>query len=102
MFRAVRVKDGDTLVMDRQFSEQPNLWILGETYRLAGIDAPEKYTAAGPASTAALAGFIAGAALTGRVLGKDSFGRYILSLDADGVLVNQWMIDNGYAVVRFW
>lgn len=95
------VHDGDTLavVIDLGF------WLAHTVHiRMAGINAPELATSAGPPARDALKAFIAAHAgqWTAQTYktGEDKYGRWLATLFApDGTNVNQWMLDNGYAIV---
>lgn len=94
------VHDGDTLwvTIDLGF------YLAHRTpIRMAGINAPELSTPAGPPARDALTAFIAAhpgqwTAKTYKT-GEDKYGRWLATLFApDGTNVNQWMLDNGHAV----
>ena len=95
------VHDGDTLWLTIDLG-----FYLAHTVRIrmAGINAPELNTDAGKAALAALRGFVAAhpgqwTAQTFKT-GEDKYGRWLCTLFApDGTNVNQWMLNNGYAVV---
>jgi len=95
------VHDGDTLWLTIDLG-----FYLAHTVRIrmAGINAPELPTDPGKAALAALQGFITThpgqwTAQTYRS-GEDKYGRWLCTLYApDGTNVNQWMLDNGHAVV---
>lgn len=94
------VHDGDTVtvVIDLGF------YLTKTTpVRLAGINAPELSVPAGTTARDALKKFIGDH--PGQWLaqtfksGEEKYGRWLAKLIApDGTDVNQWMLDNGYAV----
>ena len=91
-FEVERVVDGGTfkIVYD---GEQTSV-------RIAGVDAPERRDAAGPAATKALAELIEGKTVRLEFTGpkkRDNFGRLLCRVYAGDVDVGRWMIDNGHA-----
>lgn len=91
-----RVIDGDTLTFG---------WMIGDTARLVGINAPEitgPTREAGIASRDRLRQLIldAGPILRVRVRGRDKYGRALLELldPASGRTINQAMLDSGHAI----
>lgn len=94
------VHDGDTLwvTIDLGFYIAHAVRI-----RLAGINAPELATPAGPPARDALIGFIAAhpGQWTARTYktGEEKYGRWLATLYApDGTDVCAWMLANGWAV----
>lgn len=78
--------DGDTLKLN------------GESYRLWGIDAPERADPAGPAATHALRNLIAGQPLTCTELDVDRYGRTVAQcLLPDGTDLACAMVAMGHA-----
>lgn len=105
-YRAVvrHIVDGDTfdVLVDLGFNQYAY-----QVIRLAGIDAPEKNRAATKEAGLAAKHFLEGLLPLGtQVLlmtdpDPDSFGRYIAIVDrADGVEINQALLDAGHAVER--
>jgi len=99
----VRVIDGDTVVADIDLGF--NTWRKDEHLRLRGIDAPEIRGEERPE------GLIAAEALRGRLAGRDliictikdrtgSFGRFLVDIYDGDSLINDWMVEQGYAVRR--
>lgn len=80
------VVDGDTLKLD------------GKSYRIWGIDAPERSDPAGPTATAALRGLIKGKSLACAVLDVDRYGREVVQcLLPDGRDIACEMVRQGQA-----
>jgi len=97
-----RVIDGDTVVLDIDLGCE--MWIRNQHCRLIGIDAPEKHTetrAAGEASKARLETLLAEAS---QILVRThydrtgSFRRLLVQIWADGININNQLVDEGYAV----
>jgi micrococcal nuclease len=97
----VSITDGDTVHADIDLGF--NTWRRDEDLRLYGIDAPEmkKETMA--------AGKAAREALLGRIMGKEvilctikdrreKYGRYLAKIYIGDELINDWMINQGFAV----
>lgn len=87
--------DGDTLD------------VSGERVRLAGIDAPEANQPCyrnghawpcGHAAEDALATMLAGEQVKCRITTKDQYGRWIGFCSVNGVLLNRWLVLNGWAM----
>lgn len=99
----VRVIDGDTVVLDIDLGF--NITIR-ETCRMLGINAPELHAhdplvrEAALASKAALESALVPLLLahTDKPYHADKYGRMLVTLYVGTVNVNQWMLDNGYAV----
>jgi micrococcal nuclease len=96
----VRVVDGDTveLRLDLGFGMQ-----VQDKARLWGINAPESYTLAGPASTAHLRTLApVGSRITVQpkgTTGRDKYGRLLLVLrDGQCLNINAAMVQAGHAV----
>tara|TARA_R110000850_G_scaffold161286_3_gene285861 strand:+ start:1015 stop:1458 length:444 start_codon:yes stop_codon:yes gene_type:complete len=103
----VRVIDGDTVVANIDLGF--NVWRRDEHLRLHGIDTPERRKATmdtWKAAKTALAGRVEGREVTictvknrrgGEETGK--YGRYLVKIYDGDELVNDWMLEQGYAVV---
>jgi len=94
------VYDGDSVTAEIDLGF--NTWRRGEKLRLNGIDAPE---VRGPSRAA---GFAARDALASRIQGKqvtictikdkqEKFGRYLAEIYLGDELVNEWMVQSGFA-----
>jgi micrococcal nuclease len=98
----VSVVDGDTIHADLDLGTDVHNFL---TLRLYGINAPELPTDAGKTAKAALAGKLPfdHNAITVRTVKdkREKYGRYLATLIVGGVDLNQWMVDNGYAVIYF-
>ncbi len=101
----VRVIDGDTVVLDLDLGVE--MWQRGQHCRLIGINAPEPHTEtreAGLASAARLRELLSGA---DHLLARThfdkvgSFRRLLVELWADGMEINQRMVDEGHAVEAY-
>ena len=88
--RVQRVVDGDSLWFE------PDAGPAVEV-RLHGIDAPEGCQAWGPEARRALAERVRGRGASLRPQGQDSHGRMLGTLVVDGVVVNQWLVEEGHA-----
>lgn len=97
------VHDGDTVtvVIDLGFSLFHTLHI-----RMAGINSPELSTPEGIVARDALIAFVNSYGLSNGwtaqtyKTGQEKYGRWLATLYTPvGISVNQWMLDNGYAVV---
>lgn len=90
-----RVVDGDTVKFD---------WLVSDTARLHGINAPELHgptQEAGQAAREYLRQLLDGAGASVKVVikGRDKYGRALLEFfDAQGASINQKMIAAGHAV----
>lgn len=96
----VRVIDGDTVEADIDLGF--STWRRGERLRLDGVDAPEIRGAtreAGLAAAAALRARIEGRALVICTLRDrtEKYGRYLVRIFDGTELVNDWLIEAGYA-----
>jgi micrococcal nuclease len=94
----LKVVDGDTVHAELDLGIDVRIRLV---LRLVGINAPELRTAAGPPARQHLIDLIpSGGAVVVRTV-KDhteKFGRYLAVLLADGVNLNQKMIEDGFAV----
>jgi len=96
--QVTRIIDADTVevrvdVGFRMWAEMP--------MRLAGINAPEKYTDAGKVATNALTdqlGSIPSDVVVKTIKPVEKYGRYLGVLFKDEVNLNEWLINFGYAV----
>lgn len=88
--RVKRVVDGDSLWFE------PDVGPAVEV-RLHGVDAPEGCQAWGPQARAALEERVRGRAASLRPQGRDTHGRMLGTLVVDGVVVNQWLVEEGHA-----
>lgn len=99
------VYDGDTVTADVDLGF--HTWIHDEKFRLLGIDTPE-VTGKDKAQ-----GIVVRDALRERILGReliictvkgstadkrDKWGRYLVKIYIGDELINDWMIEQGYAV----
>lgn len=91
-----RVIDADTarLIIDLGFT------ILRQSapYRFARVNAPELSTPEGVAAKAALEAYLVGKRITIDSLHPDAYGRWLVEIFADGINVNDWLVQSGYAV----
>lgn len=94
-----RVIDGDTVIMDVDLGFRA--WVHDQSFRLLGINAAEKNTAAGKAAMENLMKILpVGAAVTLDSVKDDKYGgRYdaIITL-SDGTDLAKRLIDGGFAV----
>lgn len=90
-----RVIDGDTvhLTIDLGFK----IIRFDESYRLAHINAPEMSTPEGRHCRAELMTYLVGKKLFVDSLGPDKYGRWLIILYANGVSVNDWLVQQGLA-----
>lgn len=103
--QVVSIYDGDTPHLNIDVGLGVTLTgakLEGERCRMTGINAPELHSAGGPESQAALAAFIPpGSTVTVQTPrdARDNYGRPLVTIiRADGLDVNQAMIDGGFAV----
>lgn len=106
--RLVRAIDADTVVLDLDLGF--HTWLMGtrsltvkgdQGFRLLRINAPERNTAEGQASKAALEAFLAGKRLVVQTFAADlSFARWLIELTADDANVSDWLVANGWAVYQ--
>jgi len=103
----VRVKDGDTVVLNVVLADAQNVrtWSRGQTYRLARIDAPESNERRGPMARDSLRIWMINAqqltvAPWRGVWQQDSWGRWIVEIMADGRNLNDSLVTSGLAVYR--
>ena len=97
----VRVIDGDTVVLDIDLG--CDVWLKGEYCRLYGIDTPEvrgEERLVGLQATAYLVSMTDDAEKFVVRTYKDKkgkYGRWLVTLMADGVNINRKLVDDGYA-----
>lgn len=84
--RVVRVIDGDTFVIK-----------TGERVRLIGLDAPEAGVCGSDEATERLSDLVAGRTIKIDREDRDTWGRRLGMVDADGVNVNMKMVESGWA-----
>ena len=84
----VAVHDGDTITVRSDITTK---------IRLFGIDAPELKQPHGQASKQALSGLVFGKTVTVTPANKDRYGRTVAQIKADGVDVNNKMVELGAA-----
>lgn len=84
----VAVYDGDTITVRADKTVK---------IRLDGIDAPELKQPHGQASKQALSGLVFGKTITVTPANKDRYGRTVAQIKADGVDVNNRMVEMGAA-----
>lgn len=91
-----RVIDGDTFVctIDVGFS-----MFTKQKVRLLGIDCLEMSTPDGKAVRGIVYDMLSGKAVVIQTHEKDNFGRWLGTVYFDGMNVNQWLLDNGFAQV---
>jgi Micrococcal nuclease (thermonuclease) homologs len=95
----VRVIDGGTARLDLDLGF--GLRRRSESYRFAGIDAPEMNTPEGVAAKDALDSRLRSAAsLLAQTSKADKYGRWLVELYADGSCINDWLVSNGLAIYR--
>ena len=89
-----RVVDGDTvdLWVDLGFS----VWVK-ERFRLAYIDAPERFTEEGKAATQWIKDVLEGAELVVVSKSKDKYGRWLGEIFIEGESVNYAMVEADHA-----
>jgi len=92
----VRVVDADTLRLRIQIA--PGVAVSSQSCRLLGVDAPEKPTPEGKAAAARVAEFLQGKKLRVTVYGADRAGRWLVKVEAGGVDLGQWLVDEKLAV----
>lgn len=87
----VRVIDGDTIECDIDLGFRVT---LREKIRLLGYDAPEAHSAEGRVATKIMENFTEdGKVLTLQTTRQGKYGRWLGTLYADGVCVNDYMIE---------
>lgn len=102
--KVTRVIDGDTIVADVDLGF--NTWRHNERLRLAGIQTPEKGAEGHDEALEALAGRISGrdvfiCTVKAKRSGKEvrgGFGRYLATVHFENESINQWLLDEGYAI----
>lgn len=89
------IVDGDTIdcMVDLGFDVH-----IKVRFRLAGINAPERFTEDGIASKAAIYTKIMGKTVVVESHAKEKYGRWLGTIMLDGENVNQWMVDNNLAI----
>ena len=87
----VSIFDGDTIKVLHDGKE--------ELVRLYGIDAPEKDQDAGLQAKDLIRALVTGRKIEINPIDVDSYGRTVGLVSIDGILVNELMIQNGYAWV---
>jgi micrococcal nuclease len=92
--KIIRAVDGDTceIEVDLGFSVK-----VKHTFRLYGINTPERGKPGYQEATDYLAGYVGETVLIA-VTKLDKYGRYLVDIFADGVNVNRRMVDLGLAV----
>ncbi len=95
--RVLRVKDGDSLVVERIPTKRIH------EIRLAGIDAPELGQPWGPASRAALRRLVDGKSVMVETIDRDRYGRLVGKVFVGRAYVNAAMTRSGnaWAVTRY-
>lgn len=90
-----RVVDGDTIVciVDCGFCIS-----VKEKFRLANINAPETSTPEGLQVKQIVTEMLTGKDIILNVDGKDKYGRWIATIIFNGVNVNDYLLNNGYAI----
>jgi micrococcal nuclease len=96
----VSITDGDTVHADIDLGF--NTWRRDEDLRLYGINAPEMHgdtKAAGEAARQALLDRIFGKQVTLCTIKdrREKYGRYLAKIYIGDELINDWMIDKGFA-----
>lgn len=97
--RVTHVVDGDTIRLE----VPPGTKLPGadlRSFRLAAVDVPEANTPEGKRAAEALAAFLDGKKITFQAESADNFGRNLVALQADGVSVSDWLVQNGHAKPR--
>ncbi|MDR1041222.1 MAG: thermonuclease family protein [Deltaproteobacteria bacterium] len=90
--QVVSVQDGDTITVLTSDYERIRV-------RFYGIDCPEKNQAHGPEARDLLVGLVDGRTVDIEVLDIDRYSRYVALVRLDGTLINQRMVESGYAWV---
>ncbi|MDR1080555.1 MAG: thermonuclease family protein [Deltaproteobacteria bacterium] len=88
--QVVSVQDGDTITVTTTDYEQLRV-------RFYGIDCPEKNQNHGPEAKEYLTGLVFGKTVDIEVLDIDRYSRQVGLVRLDGTLINQRMIEAGYA-----
>ena len=91
----LRVIDGDTIECNVQLGFHVT---VKEKFRLADIDAPEMNTSEGRAAYAALLNKIQDLKVLLKSQKQDKYGRWLAEVFLEEENINQWLIENGYAV----
>lgn len=94
--KVVKVVDGDTIhaLVDLGFSIYSEI-----IFRFAGINAPEKNTQEGIVAKDVLTEKLLNQSIVLNCNGKDKYGRWIATVLLNDLNVNQWLLDNKYAIV---
>jgi len=95
----VRVIDGDTVELDIDLGLRH--WSRGETIRLYGVNTPERFTDAGKAATAWMEEMLGSAEEIRLQTIKDEegkFGRWLGIVWADGLNLNEALVETGVGV----
>ena len=101
--KVIKVYDGDTITIASRMP-YPNSPIFRFSVRLTGIDSPEMKT---KSSTEKCLATISRDALSAKIMGKrvllknvslEKYGRLLADVYLDDLDINQWMLDNKYAV----
>ncbi len=100
-----KVYDGDTITVDIDLGL--NVWLKGQKIRLYGLDAPEirgEERPTGLISKKHLSNLILGKTIKLRTIrdSKGKYGRWLGIVCLGSVNVNQWLIERGYAVQKYY
>jgi micrococcal nuclease len=91
----IDVHDGDTVRLDVDCGFR--MWFRGP-FRLRGINAPELPTPEGVAARDALSGKLPATVRVVTYPDPEKYGRWLGDIYAGDLFLNQWMVDNGFAV----
>ena len=100
--KVIKVYDGDTITICARFYEGSPLYRF--SIRLRGIDSPEirgkseKEKEMGIKSRDALHILIYGKIITLRNLNTEKYGRVLADIYLEDLHINQWLLDNHYAI----
>ena len=95
--KIIKVLDGDTVIIDLDLGF--NIVLVNQKVRLAGVDTPESRTSKKLQEKLPVGSYAKIETLKSDN-NDDKFGRILGTFIAeDGTKINQWMIDNNYAVV---
>ena len=89
--KVVKVFDGDSFLFQGPGGGKP------VEIRLKDIDAPESCQPGGPESRDFLQAYVADKTVTVETVGRDTYGRTLAVLTADGMNINQRMVAEGHA-----
>lgn len=92
--KLVRVIDGDTVELDIDLGF--HIHVI-EKFRLSRIDTPEMNTDAGKQAKIEITVMLQ-APMTIASTGQDKYGRWLAEIYVGNVNVNDWMVENGFAV----